>query len=111
MPGDVCTYDKVYVPGFDWRKGNSQVHTHIAHFAEVGEHLVVGEGRHGHIVGIEHIVCPGIVVLYGEKEAAVPHPQFGACIHRRNSFPTYVGIGIVSGSESEEGIAIDRHHT
>ena len=93
----------------DGGDAESELHTLVAHLAEVGEQLVKGEGRHGHIVLIEHVGGARIVVFGSEHDAVVPQADVGAYIECRACLPFQIGVAVAEESHGRGGHVVDRH--
>ena len=59
----------------------------VRHRAYVGKQLVVGKGRHRHVVGVQHI-CGFRVVIFGRQhQSVVPQSYLAAYIECRLCLP------------------------
>ena len=63
---------QVHILGTKRRNTEANLQTAVLHGTHIGQELVVGERRYGHIIDIEHVGGLGMVVINGEGYTTVP---------------------------------------
>ena len=106
----VHVYAQFHVFFADEVQAKAKLHTAVAHAADVGQQLVIGEGRHANVVVVQH-VCGFRVVVFGVNVYAVAEKS---CLHthikRCARFPFQVGIDVAQLSQGNGGAAVMGHN-